>query len=66
MLLKMLAFNAMYVMAATIYYKKLVLLMRLQFVLKLLDTFFLRDDGGWGRGGGGGAASGDNQKDKSM
>lgn len=63
MLLKMLAFNAMYVMAATIYYKKLVLLMRLQFVLKLLDTFFLRDDGGWGRGGG---SSGDNQKDKSM
>ena len=62
MLLKMLAFNAMYVMAATIYYKKLVLLMRLQFFLKLLDTFFLRDDGGWGEGGG----SGDNQKDKSM
>ena len=40
MLLQMLAFNAMYVMAAIIYYKKLVLLMRLQFVLKLLDTFF--------------------------
>ena len=59
MLLQMLAFNAMYVMAAIIYYKKLVLLMRLQFVLKLLDTFFfeeLRRTGG----------SVDNKKYKSM
>lgn len=59
MLLQMLAFNAMYVMAAIIYYKKLVLLMRLQFVLKLLDTFIFEER--WRTGG-----SGDNKKYKSM